>query len=241
VKSSGHSAETSKDVMLALPEILERLKAFYGPLPGPPHDPFAMYVWEVMNFHSVPGKREAALAALRRIPALTPDSIWKAPAGKLEAAANLAGPYMDERVRALRAGADVFRRHPDLPRRVAGSVLQGRRALRVLPQLGESGTHRMLLYAGGHPILPVDSHLARVALRLGLAAAHAKVRQQVRAVRRALGAALPPDLEARRRAVLILEHHGQATCAEFDPHCHICPLRTDCATGRERELTRATA
>ena len=229
------------DAMLALCEILERLRVFYGPLPGPPHDPFAMYVWEVMNFHSVPGKREAALAALRRIPALTPDSIWKAPAGKLEAAANLAGPYMDERVRALRAGADVFRRHPDLSRRVASSMLQGRRALRVLPQLGESGTHRMLLYAGGHAILPVDSHLARVALRLGLAETHGKVRQQVRSVRRALAAVVPAELDTRRRAVLLLEHHGQATCAEFDPHCHICPLRAECATGRERETTRATA
>ena len=229
------------DAMLALADILERLRVFYGPLPGPPHEPFAMYVWEVMNFHSVPGKREAALAALKRIPALTPDSIWKAPPGKLEAAANLAGPYMDERVRALRAGADVFRRHPALPRHVAGSLLRGRRALRFLPQLGESGTHRMLLYAGGHAILPVDSHLARVTIRLGLAGTHPKIRQQVRAVRRALAAVVPGDLDVRRRAVLLLEHHGQATCAEFDPHCHICPLRADCATGREREITRASA
>jgi endonuclease III len=209
--------------------IIRELRAFYGPQPLPPHEPFALYVWEVMNFHAAPLKREAALAALKRIPALTPDSIWKTPLPKLEAAAGLAGPYLDERVRALRAGADVFRRKPDLARTIVGPVIGAMRALRALPQLSGAGTGRMLLYAGAKPVIPVDAVTARVVVRLGLCEAVADARRQARRVRRALDAVAPRDLDALRRVVQLLEHHGQATCAEFDPHCGICPLASSCA------------
>src|SRR5581483_329637 len=42
---------------LAVPRPLEAivasLKRFYGPLPSPPRDPFALFVWEVLSVHSV--------------------------------------------------------------------------------------------------------------------------------------------------------------------------------------------
>src|SRR5438552_18809645 len=93
--------------------LLDRLERFYGPLPQPPSDPFALYVWEVMSLHTTSPRRDAAMNSLRRIPALTPDSLGRAARGKLDAAAALAGPYRDERIRALTAGADVFRRNRD--------------------------------------------------------------------------------------------------------------------------------
>ena len=218
----------------ALDDRVARLRAFYGPLPSPPHDPFALYVWDVLNMHAAPLKREAALAALRRIPALTPDSVWKTPLPKLEAAVGLAGPYMDERVRALRAGADVFRRDPALARVVTGPVLGALRALKRLPALGRTGSHRMLLFAAGRPIVPVSPALARVAVRLGHGSAEGPVGRQARSVRRALGRVLPEDLDARSRVLLMLEHHGQSTCLEHDPHCHVCPLASDCPDGQRR-------
>jgi endonuclease III len=225
--------------VLSIDEVLRRLHAFYGPLVPPPHDPFMMYVWEVLNFHSVPVKRDAALAALRRIPALTPDSIWKTVPKKIESAVLLAGPYMDERIRALRAGADFFRRHPEVTRRLSGTLLQARRALRALPQLGLAGSQRLLLFSAAHPVIPADAHVTRVAVRLGYGALTANLRRQIRVVRRALGACIPATLEARRDAALYLSHHGHATCLEFDPHCHVCPLLSECPYGqmlrRERE------
>jgi endonuclease-3 len=193
-----------------------------------------MYVWEVMNMHAAPLKREAALAALKRIPALTPDSIWKTPLNKLESAVGLAGPYADERIRALRAGADLFRRNPDLPRRITGPLLTARRALARIPRIGAAGSARMLLFVTGYPVIPVDATLARVALRLGYGTANASIRRQVHSIKCALSAAIPLELEPRRRIVAILEHHGQSTCAEFDPHCHVCPLVDHCQFGRER-------
>lgn len=218
----------------ALEDRVARLKAFYGPQPSPPRDPFALYVWEVLNMHAAPMKRDAALAALRRIPALTPDSVWKTPLPKLEAALGLAGPYVDERVRALRAGADVFRRDPGMARAVTTSLLGGLRALKRLPSLGRAGSYRMLLFAAGRPVVPVSPALARTAMRLGYGTDEGAAGRQARSVRRALERVLPADLDARRRALLMLEHHAQSTCLEHDPHCHVCPLAPDCPEGQKR-------
>ena len=76
-----------------LDQLLTTLKAFYGPLPWPPHDPFTLFVWEVLSYHAAPRKRDAALEALRRSRALTPDAMWRAPRKKLQEAIVLAGPY----------------------------------------------------------------------------------------------------------------------------------------------------
>src|SRR5437763_6726499 len=101
--------------MSRLETILARLQKFYGALPSPPRDPFTLFVWEVLSVHSTPRKRDAALAALRRIPALTPNAMWRAPQKKLEEAVAKAGPYLEQRLRALRTGIDRFRRTPNLP------------------------------------------------------------------------------------------------------------------------------
>src|SRR6476660_8707482 len=102
--------------------MIDSLQKFYGALPTPPRDPFTLFVWEVLAVHSIPRKRDAALSALKRIPALTPDAMWRAPQKKLEAAVTLAGPYTDNRLRALRTGVDLFRRSPNLSAVIRGPL-----------------------------------------------------------------------------------------------------------------------
>jgi endonuclease III len=214
--------------------VLNSLKEFYGPLPPPPQDPFTLFVWEVLSAHSTPRKRNAALAALKRIRALTPDAMWRAPQKKLEESVKLAGPYSENRLQALRTGVDVFRRSPKLPAIIRGPLLAARRALKPLPQLGEAGAHRMLLFAADHAVLPADARVTRVGKRLGYGDSYAEFRKQSRSVQEALARELAPSVEAFRRAFLYLSHHGGATCTEADPHCPICPLLGDCPEGQRR-------
>jgi len=214
------------------------LQTFYGALPKLPRDPFTLFVWEVLSAHSTARKRDAALAALRRIPALTPDSMWRAPQKKLEQSVRLAGPYTDNRLQALRTGVDVFRRTPALASIIRGPLLAARRAVKPLPQLGESGAHRLLLFAADHAVLPADARVTRVGLRLGYGEAHREFRKQARSVQDALARELPPSVDAFRRAYLYLSHHGGATCTESDPHCVICPLLPDCSAGKMRVARR---
>lgn len=213
---------------------IDALQKFYGALPRPPRDPFTLFVWEVLSVHSTPRKRDAALAALKRIRALTPDAMWRAPQKKLEESVALAGPYLENRLTALKTGVDLFRRSPDLRKILAGPLGPARRALKPFPQLGEAGAHRMLLFAADHPILPVDARVARVAVRLGYGEAGDDFRRQARSIQEALTRELPPTVDAFRRAYLYLSHHGGATCTEADPHCVVCPLLPECPEGQHR-------
>jgi len=217
-----------------LDTVLERLQVFYGALPPPPRDPFMLFVWEVLSAHATPRKRDAALAALKRIPALTPDGMWRAPQKKLEQSVALAGPYLENRLQALRTGVELFRRSPELPVTIRGPLPAARRALKPLPQLGETGAHRMLLFAADHLILPVDARVSRVGLRLGYGAPARDFKKQARSVQQDLARELPASTDAYRRAFLSLSHHGSATCTEADPHCPICPLLKDCPEGQKR-------
>lgn len=221
--------------------LLTALQTFYGPLPRPPRDPFILFVWEVLSAHSTPRKRDAALAALKRIRALTPDAMWRAPQKKLEESIRLAGPYGEQRLRALRTGVDMFRRTPALPSIIRGPVTSARRALKGLPQMGEGGAYRMLLFAAEHPVLPVDARVSRVARRLGYGEAEPNFTKTARSVREAVGRELPPSIDAYRRAFLYLSHHGTATCTEADPHCTVCPLLKDCPEGKKRTGSGPTA
>ena len=220
--------------MVQLETALAALARFYGLLPTPPRDPFILFVWEVLSPHTTPAKRDAALAALKRIRALTPDAMWQAPQKKLEEAVVLTGPYLERRVGALRAGVALFRRSPALSAVLRGPMPAARRSLKRLPQLGEGGAHRMLLFAADHAVLPVDARVSRVGRRLGYGTASGDFRKSARSVQQAISRELPRNVDSFRRAFLYLSHHGAVTCTEADPHCQVCPLLTDCPEGQIR-------
>ncbi len=198
-----------------MPLVVERLERFYGPLLQPPEDPFAQYVWEVLGVHTTAPRRDAAMSALRHIPALTPDSMGRVARGKLEKAIALAGPYREERLRAITTGVNIFRRHRDFPERLRADMPEATKALDLLPHLTKVSGQWMLLFAGGHRMLPADPQVERVVSRLGTDRATAAAE---------IGDVLP----ALQRTAMYLSHHGRATCRDVDPSCHICPLRPEC-------------
>ena len=215
--------------MLAL---LERLRAFYGALPLPPSHPFGIYIWEVLSIGTTPARRDAAFNALKRIPALTPDAVARLPQAKLEGAVAHAGSMKDERVRALRAGADAFRRNPGLIEDLGGSLPRALRAARRIPHLGRASTLRLLLFSGAAPVLPLDEHAFRVAQRLGYGSrADLQVgptTRLLRVTRHALVAESGANVDMLRALTLYFTHHGLATCTQAAPHCAVCPLAPDC-------------
>src|SRR4051812_37437311 len=123
------------------------LQRFYGLLPMPPTDPFALFAWEVLSRKALPAGRDAALAALRKVHILTPDAVVRAARAALAAAVAPAGSSLELRLDALRAGAEVFRRNRWLPAAIREPLPTARRALGLLGQLDTAGVHRMLLFA----------------------------------------------------------------------------------------------
>ena len=212
---------------------LTALAAFYGPLAPPPRDLFAFFVWEILSARALPARRDMAWQAVKRIPALTPDAMFRAPKDDLKAALEGLGGF-EERLEALRAGSGHFRRHRDLPEIVAGPLLGATRALRDVLHLTLSAQVRALFFAGGHAVPAVDDQTSRVVARLAGVAAPAGPRRR-RAARKHLQAAFDRDPDRLAQALVLLGHHAGHACVEHAPHCTVCPLKTGCAWALARQ------
>ena len=105
--------------------------------------------------------------------------------------------------------------------------------LRELPGVGPKTAACVLLFSLGKPAFPVDTHVWRVAKRLGLIG----TRTTAEAAHDELAALIPPRWRHTLHVNLI--RHGRQMCYARSPACERCPLRTECqyfweatATGR---------
>ena len=92
----------------------------------------------------------------------------------------------------------------------------------------------VMLFAFGRPVFPVDTHIRRIAVRLGLAPARATAE----AVQEHLTPLIAPG-DRYALHVLLIEH-GRRTCRARGPKCQWCDLSALCPDGRRR-LGRAGA
>ena len=206
--------------------VVAALRAFYGPLAPPPRELFAFFVWDVVSARALPARRDVAWQALKRLPALTPDAMFRASKDDLEHALSGVGA-VEPRIEALKNGSGHFRRHRDLATLVGGPLPGAVRALADVPHLSAAARTHALLVVGGHRLAPVDAAVARVLGRLHGAGDGPTARIRREARQRLFGAC-HGDREAMAEAVVALAHHGAHACAEHTPHCAVCPLTAEC-------------
>ena len=94
--------------------------------------------------------------------------------------------------------------------------------LRQLPGVGMKTASCVLLFSLGMPALPVDTHVFRVARRLGLVDSKVSVEQTHRMLEH-----LVPTDDIYRFHVLVIEH-GRKVCKSKHPRCYQCVLRMLC-------------
>lgn len=167
---------------------------------------------------------------------LEPSDILHAPLKTLHAIARHGGANAaDERAKRLGAAADrvVKKWNGDLSRVLRLPLVDARRELMKYPAIGGPGAERILLLAGAQPVLGLDSNALRGLQRLGFGDERAPWSQGYRDTQAAADADLPRTVPIRRRAYLLLKHHGQTVCRRSAPHCPQCPLLDDCPAGRD--------
>ncbi len=103
-----------------------------------------------------------------------------------------------------------------------GRVPMTRSELEALPGVGRKTAGVIIGVAYGGSALPVDTHVFRVARRLGLSAARepAKVEED-------LAACVPPEKRMPFHHRLIF--HGREICLARKPACHKCCLKDYCS------------
>ena len=102
------------------------------------------------------------------------------------------------------------------------SASEAKDYLMKLPGVGEKTANCVLLFSLGKPYLPVDTHVFRVAKRLGLIDARTSIKE----VHRLLQQQLPPSKVYQFHIHMI--EHGRKICHARNPQCDSCILRNDC-------------
>jgi endonuclease-3 len=103
----------------------------------------------------------------------------------------------------------------------ASEVPRDREALEALPGVGRKTANVVLNMAFGEPTIAVDTHVFRVAQRLGLAKG-----KTPRAIEDQLMKVVPARFMQHAHHWLIL--HGRYTCVARKPKCPVCPVRDLC-------------
>jgi endonuclease III len=207
--------------------VIDRLRAEYGPPAGHRRLPaLDELVLTILSQNTSDVNRDRAYAAMReRFP--TWADVLGAPPGELVEAlrpgglANQKAPRIQGVLATLAAGPHGL----DLEW-LAGLDPDAALAwLTALPGVGIKTASCVLLFSLDEPVMPVDTHVHRVAGRLGLIPAGTSAD----AAHALLTRATPPGrvLEAH----LLLIEHGRRTCRARRPLCTACPLLERCPHG----------
>lgn len=206
--------------------IHQRLLRHFGELQPPRRtDPLEELVLTVLSQHTSDANAERAFASLRaRFPTwraiLVARSTAVADAIRSGGLANTKAPRIRAILREVleregRLELSRLRREPD------DDVV---RYLTSLPGVGPKTAAVVMAFALGRPTIPVDTHVHRVATRLGLV----EPRTSAEKAHRMLEGSVPPDLKVPLHVGLI--RLGRETCKAGRPRCEDCPLVDVCPT-----------
>ena len=205
-------------------ELVAILDEEYGRAPQQPSGaPVTELVLTLLSQHTSDHNSGRAMhRLLERFP--TWEDVIAAPTAEVEDAIRPGGlaPTKAPRLQALLA--EVKERAPDFDLRELEKMPldEAKRWLRSLPGVGPKTAACVLLFALARPALPVDTHVERVARRLGLIPRKASAEK----AHDLLEAKLEPDEVYAFHIDLI--QHGRRTCHARGPRCDECPLLERC-------------
>ncbi|MCG3177912.1 MAG: Endonuclease III [Phycisphaerae bacterium] len=156
-------------------------------------------------------------------------AVADAPAARIERSIRSAGLSRQKsvRIRAILRAIRQERGQLDLEFLADLPAADARAWLRRFKGVGPKTVGCVLLFAFNQPVLPVDTHIHRIAIRLGLIAPGTSAE----AAHAALEALVPPAEFYNFHILVIM--HGRQICKAHRPRCHDCVLRRTCPASAE--------
>ena len=212
-------------------QTIPTLEKYYGrPQPPLTRDPVGMIIWENIGYLVDDDRRRVAFEELERTTALKPAAIVARPLAELTRIAKLGGIH--ERLRAKRlqeiAHLALNEFDGDLSSILKLPRPKAIKALKQFPSVGDPGAEKILLFAGAHSILALESSGLRVLLRLGFGEEKKSYTASYKSVQASLESQIGKDPEFLITAHQLLRQHGQELCKRSNPRCRECPLRKTC-------------
>ena len=190
---------------------LSRLRVRFGPLRWRPHgDPLTELILTILSQHTNDTNSGRAFASMQRRYPTWDDVLAAEPEDLADSIrqgglANQKAPRIQQVLGRVSNDCGDWR----LDHLAQMPLDEAKAWLRSLPGVGPKTAACVLMFALGRPALPVDTHVFRVARRLGLLESLVQ----------------PEDTYAFHIALI---KHGRHTCTARNPNCGDCPLNDFC-------------
>jgi len=186
-------------------------------------EPFETLVVTVISQNTSDRNTERAFETLSKRFEITPGALANASQDQIEAAIRVAGLYRSKAKTIKHAAITIIERwHGSLQPILQLPLEEARKVLMQFPGVGPKTTDVVLLFSAKQPTIPVDTHVNRVAKRLGFAPENG----DYEAVRCNLQKLFDPaDFLAVH---LLFIAQGRKSCRALRPLCKHCPVRAFC-------------
>jgi len=191
------------------------------PWAGPPivGDPFFDLIGIVLSQHTTDKNAWAGEQTLRRL-FQTPRNILAATPSEIASAIRGAG-LQNQKTKTIIALAKVEIEQGAISKAAASDWKEARKILLGIPGIGMKTADVFCMLHLGAPLIPIDVHVKRVSIRLGLTKS-----QKYEGIQSDLHAIVKP--EDRKSAHLSMIRFGREVCRAKKPLCATCPLNDIC-------------
>lgn len=190
---------------------------------------FEALIGTVLSQNTNDLNRDRAMSRLEARFQITPEALSKASIEDIIECIRPAGLYRVKAPRIKEVSALVLDQFAgDLDSVLQRPVGEARTILTELPGVGYKTADILLAFVAGHAIIPVDTHVMRVTMRLGIVRKNAGYE----GTRLALEALVPP--RRRLKMHLSLIRFGRQVCKAPTPLCPMCPISRTCPSSAVR-------
>ena len=210
--------------------ILQILGSEFGipELSGSPREPFQTLIKTVLSQATNDRNRDRAYANLARKYRINPRDLANASVKEIEEAIRVGGLYRNKARKIKELSKTILKQfHGSLDFIFSEPFEKSRERLVSIPGIGPKTADVVLLFSAKKPTVPVDTHVNRVARRLGLAplkGSYEDVRQSLEALYEA------SDYLAIH---LLLISLGRRYCRARNPLHELCPVNVLCPTAKK--------
>jgi endonuclease-3 len=209
---------------VAIEEVIELLEQEYGPRKWQPNrDPIDVLIGTILSQNTSDANSGRAFASLKAS-FDSWEAVASAPAEHIARVIKSGGLSQIKAVRIKQVLEQIEKEqsHINLDSLKAMNMAEAEDYLMRLPGVGHKTARCVLLFSLGKPSLPVDTHVFRVAKRLGLIDSRAPIEK----AHSLLQEQIPPPKVYQFHIHMI--EHGRRICHARQPRCNRCILRGIC-------------
>jgi endonuclease-3 len=204
-------------------EMLETIAKRFPVEVWKPRSPFETLIHTILSQNTSDRNSDAAMRKLRRRYRITPKVLARVKVSKLIPLIRTAGLHTTKGPRIIAVSKIIEEKYkgrllPILDQPYA----QAKEELMEMPGVGPKTADILLAFVAKNPVIPVDTHIARVTKRLGIAPQNGSYET----IRTNLESLIAP--KKRISTHLSMIEFGRTICKAPRPRCFACPLNESC-------------